>query len=301
MTDANRPLAAAAAIVTAMAIIGFIDQYITVLADTSSLWTFQLLRALMMFAMAGIFVVVARRRLHVVSWRGVLGRSAFNATALMIYFGAIGFMPVAQAAAGLFTAPIWILVFSVVFFRLRVGPVRVAAALIGFVGVILVLSPDLSKVTALTFVPAAAGAFYAIAAIATREWCAREGTLELTLGIFAFQALGGIAGIVLLGDGDTYLTRGFVMPTAQVWGILGLQAVGSLVGVLLLVRGYQLAEASLASVFEFSVLGFSALFGWLLLGQVTGPPGLIGLGLIALAGSLIALRGRAASPRVPVA
>ncbi len=70
------------------------------------------------------------------------------------------------------------------------------------------------------------------------------------------------------------------------------QAVGSLVAVLLLTRGYQLAEASLVSVFEYSVLGFSALFGWLVWGDVLGPAGLLGLALIAGAGSLIALRGR---------
>lgn len=165
---------------------------------------------------------------------------------------------------------------------------------LGFAGVLMVLSPDLSQVTWLTFVPMAAGAFYAVSAIATREWCAREGALELTMGIFAFQMFWGLGGVLVTGDGDTFLTRGFVMPTAEIWGILVLQAVGSLIGVVLLVRGYQLAEASLASVYEFSVLGFSALFGWLLLGQVTGPLGLLGLALIALAGSLIALRGRGA-------
>lgn len=288
----NRPLAAAAAILAAMAILGFVDQYVQVIAEASSLWTFHLLRSVMMFALAGVFVLATRRRVRVVAWRGLLGRSAFNSTAMMIYFGSLGFMPVAQAAAGLFTAPIWILLFSVALFGLRVGPVRIVAVFIGFLGVLLTLSPDLSEVTALTFVPAAAGAFYAISAIATREWCPKEGALELTLGIFAFQMLWGLGGVLVMGGGETFLTRGFVMPTAQVWGVLAMQAVGSLIGVVLLVRGYQLAEASLASVYEFSVLGFSALFGWLLLGQGTGPLGLAGLALIALAGSLIALRGR---------
>ncbi|CTQ50422.1 DMT family transporter [Jannaschia donghaensis] len=298
--ETNRPLASAGVILTAMAILAFVDQYVSVIAETSSLWTFHLLRSAMMFALAGAFVAVARRRLRVHNWRGLLGRSAFNSTAMMIYFGSLGFMPVAQAAAGLFTAPIWILLFSVGLFGLRVGPVRIAAVFIGFVGVLLVLSPDLSEVTPLTFVPAAAGAFYAVSAIATREWCPRERALELTLGIFAFQACWGLGGVLLTGGGDTFLTRGWVMPTPEIWGLLVMQAVGSLTGVVLLVRGYQLAEASLASVFEFSVLLFSALFGWLLLGQVLGPLGLAGLGLIALAGSLIALRGRTGAGKVPV-
>ncbi|SFI20409.1 DMT family transporter [Jannaschia pohangensis] len=288
----NRPLASASLILVAMAIIGFIDQYVQVIAETSSLWTFHLLRSVMMFALAGVFLVLTGRRLRVLNWRGVLGRSAFNSTAMIIYFGSLGFMPVAQAAAGLFTAPLWVLLFSVALFGLRVGPVRVLAVVIGFAGVLLVLSPDVSSITALTFIPVVAGAFYAVSAIATRAWCAGEDALGLTLGIFGFMALWGLGGVILSGGGDSFLSRGWVMPTPQVWGLIAMQAVGSLVAVVLLVRGYQLAEASVASMFEFSVLGFSALFGWLLLGQATGALGLTGLALIALAGSMIALRGR---------
>jgi len=288
----NRPLAAAAVILTAMSIIGFIDQYVQAIAETSSLWTFHLLRSPMMFAMAGAFLLLRRRRLRVRNWRGLIGRSVFNSTAMIIYFGALGFMPVAQAAAGLFTAPIWVLLFSVAFFGLSVGAVRIMAVGLGFVGVLLVLSPDLSAITILSFVPVVAGAFYAVSAIATRAWCAGEDALTLTLGIFAFLGLWGLGGVILAGGGDTFLSRGWVTPTPQVWGLIALQAIGSLVAVVLLVRGYQLAEASVASVFEFSVLAFSALFGWLLVGQVTGPLGLAGLALIALSGSLIALRGR---------
>ncbi|MEL7184342.1 MAG: DMT family transporter [Pseudomonadota bacterium] len=291
----NRPLAAAGSILAGMAIIGFIDQYVSVIAETSSLWTFHLLRSFMMFALAGLFLLAIGRRLRVVNWPGLLGRSALNSTAMIIYFGSLGFMPVAQAAAGLFTAPLWILVFSGVLFGLRVGPVLIMAVALGFLGVLLVLSPDPAQVAWVSFVPVAAGAFYGIAAIATREWCGQEDPLALTLGIFGFLAIWGVVGIVLMGPGDSFLSRGWVAPSGQVWGFIALQAVGSLVAVVLLTQGYLLAEASLASVFEFSVLGFSALFGWLVLGQVTGPIGLFGLVLIALAGSVIAFRGERAA------
>ena len=89
--------------------------------------------------------------------------------------------------------------------------------------------------------------------------------------------------------------RGFVPPTATVWAVCALQAGGSLLAVILLTRGYQLAEASVVSVFEYSVLATSALFGFLVWGETMGPGGLLGLALIAGAGSVIALRGR----RVP--
>ena len=42
----NRPLPAAVAILTGMAILGWIDQYVRVIAETSSLWGFHLMLSL---------------------------------------------------------------------------------------------------------------------------------------------------------------------------------------------------------------------------------------------------------------
>ena len=294
----DRPLVAAASILSGMAIIGFTDQFLRMIEPVSSVWTFFLIRTPMMFALALAWCVAVRHRPRVRAWRGLVARSAAMGAALVIYFGALGFMPVAQAAAGQFTAPIWIMVLSAGLFGLRIGPVRVAAALVGFAGVVLVLSPEADALTPLAFVPILAGAFYGLGAIATREWCAGEGALELALGSFAAQAaysLIAVAALAAAGAGDSFVTRGWVAPDATTLWVCAMQAAGSLVAVVLLTRGYQLAEASLASIFEYSVLGFAALFGWLLWGEALGAWGLLGLALIAGAGAVIALRGREAA------
>ncbi|SDY91203.1 EamA-like transporter family protein [Jannaschia faecimaris] len=277
------------------------DQFIRIIAAESSLWTFHIVRSGMMWVLALVFVAVMGRRLKVVNLRAVAARSAVMSTAMILYFGALGFMSVAEAAAGLFSAPIWVLIFSVVFFGLRIGPVRVAAAIVGFVGVILVLSPDMAALSVLNLLPVLSGAFYAVAVIATREWCDGEDAITLALGVFSFMAFWGLCGIALgaaLGWEPTgYLTRGWVTPSSTVFWLCVMQAVCSLVAVTLLTRGYQLAEASLVSVFEYSVLAFSALFGFLVWGDLLTLWSGLGLVLIAAAGSLIALRDRG-DPRV---
>ncbi len=294
----DRPMAAAAHALAGMAVIGFIDQFVRVIAESSSLWTFHLVRSAMMWGLAFGYLALRRRGLRVRNWRGLLGRSAVMSTAMIVYFGTLGFLSVAQAAAGLFTAPIWVLVFSVAFFGLPIGPVRIIAVVLGFAGVVLVLSPDPGQITAATFVPVAAGAFYAVAVIATRAWCEGEDVLALSMGTFSFMAIWGVLGlfgVASLGlGGEDFLSRGWVAPTPEVLGWCLLQAVGSLSAVVLLTRGYQLAEASIVSVFEYSALGFGAFFGFVVWGDRLEPAGLAGLGLIAGAGALIALRGRVA-------
>ncbi|GIT92282.1 membrane protein [Jannaschia pagri] len=291
----NKPLVAAAAILSGMAIIGFIDQFVKVIADQSSLWTFHIIRTVMIWAIILGWLALRGGRLRVVNWRGLVARSAIMSTAMIIYFGALGFLPVAQVAAGLFTAPIFVLIFSVAFFGLTIGPLRIGAVLAGFLGVILVLSPDPSSMSPFVFLPLLAGAFYATAVIATRQWCPEEGAAELSLGIFTAMGiwgLGGVSVMTVLGPGDGFLSAAWVWPNSEVLFWCAVQAIGSLLAVILLTRGYQLAEASIVSVFEYSVLGFSALFGWLIWGDTLGWFGVLGLALIVAAGSVIALRGR---------
>ena len=292
---ADRTLAAAAQVVAAMAIIGLIDQFVRVLAVESSLWTFHVVRAAMIAALAGAWVAWRRPALAVVSWRAVAARSAAVSTGLVVYFGALGFLPVAQAAAGLYTAPLWVLLLSWGLSGRWPGAWAAAAAVAGFAGVALVLAPDPAALGWASLVPVAAGLFYGLGVALTRAWCAREDALVLTLGSFAaigLWGLGGMAVATLAGDGDTFLTRGWVAPSAAVLSVCLLQAVGSLVAVVLVTRAYLAAEAATVSVLEYTLLGFSALWGLAVWGERLAPTGLAGLALIAGAGAALAWGGR---------
>lgn len=296
----NRPLSAAAAILTGMAILGWIDQYVRVIAETSSLWTFHILRPTMIWGLTLIWLVVARQRLKVLSWRGLALRSGVMSSGLVIYFGALAFMPVAQAAAGLFTSPIWVLIFSVLFFGQGIGWVRCLAVGLGFLGIILVLAPTPDTLSPLIFMPVLAGAFYAVGVLGTRAWCAQEGALELALGIFSVQfIIGLIFGVALTliepaAEAGTagFVARGIIWPSSEVLFWTFVQALGSLLAVVLLTRGYQLAEASYVAVFEYALLLFSCLFGYLVWGDLLTLWQAVGLGLIIAAGCVIALRAR---------
>ncbi|MDP5346899.1 MAG: EamA/RhaT family transporter, partial [Paracoccaceae bacterium] len=103
--DLNRPFAAASVMLVAMLIIGFIDNYVAAIAAEIGLWQFQVMRTLLMFPMLLAMSWAGLGTLRPYSILRVGGRSAFAGIAMMCYFGALGFMPIAQALAGLFTSP----------------------------------------------------------------------------------------------------------------------------------------------------------------------------------------------------
>ncbi|MBI1415730.1 MAG: EamA family transporter [Limimaricola sp.] len=294
----NRPGLAAVLVLAAMALFGLIDNFIRLAAAEGGLWQFHMLRsalALLLLVPAALATGARLRPLH--TGRVAL-RSLLNSIAMVIYFGCLGFMPIAQVVAGLFTAPIFVVIFSVVLFRERVGPRRILAVLLGFAGIVLVLRPDAGALTLWSGVPALAGAAYALGNIATRRWCHGEGTFSLLAGFFGAMMIWGALGVAVLAlhplpvapGGDGFLTRGWVWPAGIYLAMIVVQGVGSVVGVGLSIRAYQMADATFVAVFENTLLVFATLWAIVLWGEVPDALASLGIAMIMLAGIIIALR-----------
>lgn len=297
----DRTLAAAGFILVYAAVIGFTDNYVRVIASEGGLWQFHATRSAMVMCLVAALAIPLGLRLRPRNPRAVAARSAIHGMAMLIYFGALAFLPVAQVAAGLFTAPIFVLILSRFVYGHPIGPVRIVAVALGFLGVVMVLGPEaLAGASLAAALPVVAGALYALGNIATREWCAGESAEVLTAGFFVALGVLGLAGLGLLAlfplpvaEGTAgFVTRGWVWPSGAFLLWTFVQAAGSLFAVVLMVRAYQAAEASRVSVFEYATLPASAFWGWVLWSEVLTPLAVAGMVLIAAAGVLIAARAR---------
>ncbi|MEQ6201632.1 DMT family transporter [Sulfitobacter sp. HNIBRBA2951] len=294
-TTALHPRIAALSVLGGMFALGIADNFVPYISETGSLWQFHMVRGvlavvlLMLVALAGVGVIRPK------SWRAVLGRSLFPATAMLIYFGCLSVLPIGVVVAGLFTAPLFVLLISVLFQGARVGPMRIAAVLLGFVGALMVIQPDPRALDPVAFLPIVAGMLYAVGAVVTRIWCADEGAIALSAGFFGMLALFGAVGVLILPAGgpegfEGFVLRGWVPLTGAMWFWIAVQAVGSIIGIGLIFRGYLLGEAGYVAVFEYSLLVFASFWAWVLWDQSVGPLALFGMVLIAGAGAVITLR-----------
>ena len=293
-------LRAAGVMVSAMAIIGVIDNFILQLAGEIGLWQFHLIRSVLaiplVVALSWLgFGRLAPKRVWAVALRGVL-----VTIAMIFYFSALAIMSIGEALAGLFTSPMFILLISAVVLRQRIGPWRILAVFVGFVGIVFVLQPDPSDFDMIMLIPIAGGFFYALGMIATRRFCADESTIAMLLVNFLLLGLVGAVGLIVLemwplnpGPGAAgFVTRGWVWPMWQSASWVGLQAVGSVAGVYLIIKAYQLGEPSFVSVFEYSVMIFGPLFAWIAFGQAVTFWQIFGIALITGAGAIIAVRSK---------
>jgi drug/metabolite transporter (DMT)-like permease len=288
----------ASLIVAGMTAIGFVDNFVWVIAAEISVWQFHLLRsaiALPLLALAAAFGL----RLRPNRPARVAARAALHGTAMLLYFAALGFLPIAQVGAGLFTAPLFVLLFAAILFGERIGPSQLAAVSAGFTGVLLVLRPDPSTHGLTTLMPLAAGAHYGHGNHITREWCADEPVGALLGSFLAALGLIGAAGCLVIAlrqpaEAPTFLTAPWALPSATAFAWLVAQVASAIGAVGLVTRGYQFAATSTLAVFEYSFLVSAAGWAWALRGEALGTPALLGIALI-IASGLIA----AGAPAVP--
>ncbi len=297
----DRTVQAAGAILVYALLIAYADNYVRVIATEGGLWQFHATRSVIAIALIVAITRLTGQRLRPVSFSAVLARSAIHGCAMLIYFGCLAFLPVAQVAAGLFTAPIFVLFISRFAYGQHIGPWQIGAVAVGFIGVVLVLGPAAMQGASIAaLLPVCAGALYAVGNIATREWCAHETAETLLTGFFAALGIFGAIGVAALAlwpvvvpaVTDGFIQRGWVAPSGTFLFWVTVQAVVSVVGVGLMIKAYQIAEASRVSVFEYVILPSSALWGWILWSEHPSLQALFGMGLITLAGAIIALRAR---------
>lgn len=274
-----------------MFIIGLIDNFVAEIAQHAGLWQFHFTRA----AIAIPIIIVIARLKGINIWPKHLGavvvRSAMMTIAMLFYFGALPLLPISAVVAGLFTAPGFVLIFSVAFFGVTVGKVRIASVAIGFIGALMVLDPDLSALSFLLVMPLLAGLFYALNVLCIRYYCADEDTLTLLVWFFGGLGVSGLIGMLLLpSNGANFVAQGWVAPSWLFLGWCLMQAVGSILAVGLLTRAYQICEPTYLSIFEYSLLVFASFWAWILFAQSITAQGAVGIVLIVLSGTVIALR-----------
>ena len=299
---ATKPVSAALFMVGAMLIIGAIDNVIVILAEEIGLWQFHFTRALIAIPLVIGLSLVGLGTIRPRRWWAVAVRSGLVATSMLFYFSALALMPIAQALAGLFTSPIFILIITALVLKQRIGLWRILAVACGFAGILLVLQPDPQNFSWITFLPVAGGFFYALSAISTRTLCAGESTVSLLAGMWLTLGTMGAVGLVVLSiwpmeavaGPDGFVTRGWTWPMWHATPYVILQAFGSVAGVFMIIKAYQLGEPSYVSIFEYSVMIFGPLYALVLFGQTMDAIQLAGIGLIILAGAVIALRSREA-------
>ena len=211
--------------------------------------------------------------------RAILGLAGMAMT-----FGSVILLPLAEAQALQFTAPLFATVLSVFMLKERVGPWRLSALFIGFAGILIITQPGQVEIPPLGLAAGLGSAFaIALLSILIKDLNRSEEPLTIVFYFAAFTS-------PFLALGLPFVDMGHDTGT---WVLLGAMGLCGLVGQLLLTLALRLGPVSSVIVMDYTGLVWSALYGVVLFSQF--PPAATGIGapLIVVAGLLIVWREHA--------
>ncbi len=223
-------------------------------------------------------------------------RSVFVAGMALCFFWALARLPMAEAIALAFVAPLMALYMAAVFLGEKIGPRSIAASLLGLLGVIVIVAGKLRgnySDEALLAVGAVflSAVFYAYNLILAR----RQAKMAEPMEIAFFQNF-FVAALLALGA-PWFLA---VPDAAQAPNIVG-AAVLATTSLLLLSWAYARAETQILATTEYTGFLWAMLFGWYFFDEAVTLPTLAGAFLIVAACLIVARKAPHGDPVEPAA
>jgi drug/metabolite transporter (DMT)-like permease len=208
-------------------------------------------------------------------------RGLYGTIGMVLTFGAIILLPLAEATTINFTVPIWAVLLSILLLKEKVGVWRWSAVLLGFAGILVIAQPGGGHYP-LFGVLVGLGAAFMIALISIQVADLNRTDKPLTI-VFYFACV---------STPITAVALPFVMTAHDTHGWLLLLGIGlaGVLGQLLLTAALRFGKVASVIVMDYSGLFWATLYGWLLFGMLPPATTWFGAPLIVLAGLIIAWR-----------
>jgi len=208
-------------------------------------------------------------------------RGLYGLFAMVLNFGAVILLPLAEATTMNFTAPIWAVILSVLLLKDRPGIWRWSSVIVGFVGVLLISRPGSGTIPLFGAAVALAGAFM-VALISIQVADLNRTDKPLTI-VFWFAAVSTpLCALALPFAAERH--DGFEWLLLAALGVLGT------VGQLLLTAALRFGKVSSVIVMDYSALFWATLYGALMFDAFPSANTWIGTPLIVGAGLIITWR-----------
>jgi len=227
---------------------------------------------------------------------------------ILFFFGFSSFyisltiMPLATATALFFVTPFLITIFAKFILKEEIGPRRWLAVIIGFIGIYIILNPNFDNFDYLNLTPILCAFCYSLSMIIIKITSEKDDVYSQMFQFYIGATIISIIFYFFIGDGQY---NNIDNPAAQFifreWFtnldfslvymiILGFTAAAAF---MFIFSAYRVASPAVVSPFEYSILIWATLSGWLFFDEIPSTNTFIGMILIVVGGVYIFIREKA--------
>ena len=227
---------------------------------------------------------------------------------ILFFFGFSSFyisltvLPLGTATALFFVTPFLITIFAHFFLKEEIGMKRWSDVVVGFIGVYVALNPDFSNFNYLSLLPILCAFCYSLSMIIIKKTSDKDSVYTQTFTFYIGAIILSIIFCFIIGDGQyntsdhpasQFIFREWFVDFNNNILLMSITGVTATVAFLLLFTAYSIASPSVISPFEYSILFWSPLLGWLYFDEIPTLSTVIGILIIVSSGIYIFIREKA--------
>lgn len=295
-TAAKRPITGILLALGGAVTLSVNDLAIKALSDSYALHQVILLRAFI-----GMAIVLAVIWYSGTGFRQLLtrrpGAQFFRVSIVMVsnvtYFLGLAAMPLADAVATSFIAPLLVTLMSAVILGEHVGPRRWAAVAVGMLGVVVMVRPGAGVIHPAAILVLISALCYAGSHMMTRRMRDTESAMTLNFFVQVGFILVSASMGLWVGDGHlsgsadpslAFLFRPWIVPPVEDWWAFAATGMAVGIGGLMMSQAYRTTEAALIAPFEYIGMPMAIFWGVVIFGTLPDLTGWVGIALICGAG-----------------
>ena len=290
-------------ILLGMAIFSIQDALIKFVYEDTALYELYFVRTLTAIILLISYLIFSKQKIILKSHYPLL--TIFRITCFFfgfsLFYASITFMSLAMANALFFSSPFFISILATLFLKEQIGIRRWAAIFVGFIGVYIVLNPDFENFNTMNLAPVGCALCYAISMTITKVTSDKDNVYTQMIHLYIGALTISILFFIFTGKGQL---NTFTDPTFQfifrewftnptfAWPLLVVMGVAGTFSFYFVFSAYSIASPSAVSLFEYSLIIWSIITGYLFFNDIPTIRTFVGVTLIVSAGIYIYIRER---------
>ena len=212
----------------------------------------------------------------------VLWRTLLHILGIGMMFTALGFLPLADAIAIAFVMPFIMLLLGKYVLDEQVGPRRLIACVVGFIGTLLVIQPSFAEVGWPALLPLGVAVIFALFMLATRQIAKETDPIALQ-AVSGFIATAALLPLLVIGHFVGIEPLQFAQPaTTDLWLVIAIGVIGT-VAHLMMTWSLRYAPSTTLAPMQYLEIPFATVIGWLIFKDL--PNGLAAVGILITLGA----------------
>ena len=291
-------------ILIAMMVFSVQDGIMKYIFNFVSLYEVYLIRTLVSFGLILIFLKLKKKKIVFKSQYPLLT----FCRVILFFFGFSSFyisltvLPLGFATALFFVTPFLITIFAHFFLKEEIGIRRWSAVVVGFIGVYITLNPDFNNFNYLSLLPILCAFCYSLSMIIIKKTSEKDSVYTQTFTFYFGAIIFSTIFYFLIGDGQyntsdhpasQFIFREWFVDLESSILFMATTGLTATVAFLLLFTAYSIASPAVVSPFEYSILLWSPLIGWIYFNEIPSLNTVIGILIIVSSGIYIFMREKA--------